>query len=218
MNFSLKHKDGFTPTPERALGKNERKAFDACLVSGFTMIELLVAMSVFIIIISITSGIFLSSMRSNRTAIALISANSDGQLTLEQIARVIRKGLGTSFVAQTAVGNGTAALPQFDCLHFRYGNEYRVYRWNRSDRSLELNIGSNRYASCDDSTGIFSGIISENLTVDFANFRVDNSQSRYYPKITVLLRVGTKKTQISQANIPFTNLQVSISPRNDIRY
>ncbi len=168
MKFLIKQKNGFIPQHKN-------------LCAGFTMIELLVGMSVFVIIIAITSGIFITSMRSNRTSVALISANSDAQLTLEQMARIVRKGLGTSFLSETVIGNGTVELPQFRCLHFRYGNDYIVYRWNRSDKSLEWNVGSDNYASCGDTTvGVFSGIISENLKVELASFRVDDSLSVYY--------------------------------------
>ena len=191
---------------------------------GFTMIELLVSISVFTIIISITSGIFITSLRSNRTSIALIAANSDAQLTLEQMARLIRKGIGNSFETDTICAGGLSGCPsnsnpiQYRCLRFLNGNDHITYRWNAAARSLEWNVGASSYASCDDATGVFSGIVSENLRVDFANFRVDKTLSRYYPRITLLLRVGANNTQISAGQTPFTNLETTISPRNDIRY
>lgn len=182
------------------------------------MIELLVAISVFVVIITITSGIFISSLRSHRTSVALISANTDAQLTLEQMARMIRKGLGASFTTQIYIGSGTADNPEFKCLQFRYGNNFITYRWNRPLKSLEWNVGGNDFIACGNLSGAFSGIISENLRVDFANFRVDKSLSQYYPKITILLRVSARNTQISFDKVPFTNLQISVSPRNDLRY
>jgi len=216
----LKQNGGFTPASERVLSKQERKAFDARLVRGFTMIELLVAISVFTVIITITSGIFISSLRSNRTSVALIAANSDAQLTLDQMARMVRKGVGSTFLADSAVGKGSLDEPGLKCLKFKYGNDYITYRWNKAKLSLEWNVGTNgAWADCSDSSeDVFSGIISENLRVDFANFRVDKSTSTDYPKVTILLRVGAKNTQISSDKMPFTNLQITISPRNDIRY
>ncbi len=138
------------------------------------MIELLVAISVFTVIITITSGIFIASLRSHRTSIALISANSDAQLTLEQMARMIRKGLGKSFATESV--GPDLNMADFKCLYFRYGNEYITYRWNRTKKSLEWNVSGAGYPDCgDDSGDVFSGIISENLRVDFANFRVDKN-------------------------------------------
>ncbi|MBU4348664.1 type II secretion system GspH family protein [Patescibacteria group bacterium] len=184
--------------------------------AGFTMIELLVAISVFSIIIAVVSGIFITSLRSHRTSLALISANSDAQLVLEQMTRMIRKG--EDFGADTIVGDGSGDMPQFKCLRFHYGsggNNHIVYRWDRHKTFLERSVG-NDYRECDADEG-FYGMVSENLRVEFANFRVDYSDI-YYPRITILLRVGTKNTQISSDKIPFTNLQVSVSPRGDSRY
>ena len=187
--------------------------------SGFTMIELLVAISVFSILIAISSGIFITSLRSNRAAIALITANNDASLTLDQMSRMIRKGGGTSFGAETVYDDNSVLI--FKCLKFQYSGNYITYRWNVAKRSLEWNSRTNNYISC--GTGIadaFSGIISENLRVEFANFLIDRgslSQYKDYPKITILLRIGTRGTQISEAKVPFNNLQISISPRNDFR-
>lgn len=181
------------------------------------MIELLIAVSVFSVIVAAASGILISSLRSNRVAVALISANTDASLTLDQMSRMIRKGSGPSFVSERILGGDDEV--SFKCLKFKYGNEYITYRWNRADKSLEWNVGSAIFANCEDSSS-FSGIISENLRVEFADFKIDPDPTPggYYPKITVLLRVGTKKTQISEDRIPFTNLETTISPRNDLRY
>ena len=179
---------------------------------GFTMIELLVAISVFSIVIVIVSGIFITSLRSHRTSLALISANSDAQLVLEQMTRMIRKG-------EDFETHSIGDYPNFDfkCLQFSHESDRIVYRWNRSNRSLERSVGA-VFADCAD--GDFHGMVSENLRVDFANFRVDRDLDHlaYYPKITILLRVGANNTQISSDKTPFTNLQTTISPRGDSRY
>lgn len=189
---------------------------------GFTMIELLVAISVFSIIVAITSGIFISSIRSSRLASALISANTDASLTMDQMSRMIRKGFGRSFSSETKL-NPDGQTVDFKCLRFKYGNDYVTYRWNRAEKSLEWNTNTMGFARCD--TGNFSGIISENLIVESADFSMRCNDNRLcyssdtdYPRITVLLRVGTKKTQISQDRVPVTNLETTISPRNDLRY
>jgi len=191
---------------------------------GFTMIELLVAISVFSVVMAIASGIFISSLRSNRTAIALISANNDASLTLDQMSRMIRKGDGDSFGNESVYEDSVLV---FKCLKFQYKGNYITYRWNVPKKTLEWNSRLSGYISCN--TGLenaFSGIVSENLRVDYANFRIEkgidsgdlaNLKYAEYPKITILLRVGTKATQISEARVPFNNLQITISPRNDFR-
>ena len=56
------------------------------------MFELLVAVSLFVIVISIASGAFVQSLRTQRGVLALMSANDNASLALEQIVREIRTG------------------------------------------------------------------------------------------------------------------------------
>lgn len=59
---------------------------------GFTMIELLVAMGLFSIVVSIASATFVQSLRAQRQIVALMAANDNAGLALEQIVREIRTG------------------------------------------------------------------------------------------------------------------------------
>jgi hypothetical protein len=60
--------------------------------AGFTMIELLVATTVFIIAMTIVTTVFLIALRTQRIVIAIIAANDNTFLALEQIAREVRVG------------------------------------------------------------------------------------------------------------------------------
>ena len=191
-------------------------------VRGFTMIELLVSISVFAVIVAIVSGIFITSLRSNRTSVALITANSDGQLALEQMIRMIRKGDGKSFIVEEVKDNNDPASNyddlKYKCIRFTYSGKYITYRWNKDGKKLESNIVPNLPPNCNSATeGIFKGIISDNLRVDFADFKIIG-QGNSYPLITIGLRVGAKKTLITSGGQAFINLQTSVSPRSDYRY
>lgn len=204
------------PVPETLFRYWTSPAPSSALVRGFTMIELLVSISVFTFIIAITSGIFTTSLRSHRASVALLAANSDAQLTLEQMARVIRRGDGKTFT--TAEGTDVKNN-NYRCLKFKSGNDFIAYRWNRSDKSIEWHSKTNDVLNyltyCENPPeNAFSSIISENLRVDTAYFRVDDN-AVFYPKITILLRVGSNATRVASA--PFTNLEVTISPRSDKR-
>ncbi|MEK7114752.1 MAG: prepilin-type N-terminal cleavage/methylation domain-containing protein [Patescibacteria group bacterium] len=59
---------------------------------GFTIIELMVAMTIFIVVISISSGVFINSLKTQRSVLALMAANDNASLTIEQISREIRTG------------------------------------------------------------------------------------------------------------------------------
>ena len=58
---------------------------------GFSIIELIVAISLFVIVISISVSIFLRTLRTQKTALLLIEANNNLSLTIEEMSREIRE-------------------------------------------------------------------------------------------------------------------------------
>lgn len=59
---------------------------------GFTFVELIIAMSVFIIAITVVAGVFVRAVRTQRQASHLMMVNSDASLIIERMAREIRSG------------------------------------------------------------------------------------------------------------------------------
>lgn len=59
---------------------------------GFTIIELIVAVGLFIVVVGIASGTFVRSLRTQRSVAELMAANDNASLTLEQMTREIRTG------------------------------------------------------------------------------------------------------------------------------
>ena len=57
---------------------------------GFTIIELMVAVGLFLIVVSIAAAVFVQSLRSQKQVVALMAANDNASLTLEQMTREIR--------------------------------------------------------------------------------------------------------------------------------
>jgi len=62
------------------------------LVEGFTLVELLVAMSVFIIVLTLAVAVFVNALRSQRFLTKLMAVNNNAGLVLEQMAREMRTG------------------------------------------------------------------------------------------------------------------------------
>lgn len=73
-------------------GKNQKSKLE----SGFTIVELLVAIGLFSVVVSISVGGFINSLRAQRQIAALISADSNVSVALEQMAREIRTSSGFS--------------------------------------------------------------------------------------------------------------------------
>ncbi len=52
----------------------------------------MVAMSLFVIVVGIASGVFIRSLRTQRSLVSLMAANDNASQTLEQMTREIRTG------------------------------------------------------------------------------------------------------------------------------
>lgn len=58
--------------------------------SGFTVIELIIAVGLFISLFGIVSGSFVNAMRTERKLVAMVAANDSMNTSIEQMAREIR--------------------------------------------------------------------------------------------------------------------------------
>src|SRR3989344_3761119 len=98
---------------------------------GFTMIELLVSMVLFVTIVSIVSGIFITSIRAERQIVALIAANDNTFQALEQMSRAIR--VGRSFNVPSSA-EMDFLNPQGNRVHYRYNDS--ALEWAIGDSPL----------------------------------------------------------------------------------
>lgn len=91
--------------------------------NGFTIMELLVAMSIFAVVIAVAVGIFNNSLRGERRLVSLMSVQNNMNAALEEMAREMRGGylftetspMGSctstiSFLSPTGQGTTTYAL------------------------------------------------------------------------------------------------------------
>lgn len=60
--------------------------------NGFTLIELIIVLGIFVILISIAIGGFINALRGQRVAVGLMEINDNMGLVMEQMAREIRTG------------------------------------------------------------------------------------------------------------------------------
>jgi len=76
------------------MSKLELKANSSKLKAhdGFTMVEMLVGMALFITVISASTTVFINSMRTQRAIVALLAVQSNISLAIEQISREVRTG------------------------------------------------------------------------------------------------------------------------------
>lgn len=156
---------------------------------GFTMVELLVAMSLFLVTISIATGTFIQTLRGQRMTVAVISANNNAALAMEQLIREIRTGKDFS------MENG-------DLLFTNSQGSQIAYHWNSNMEILEKSADG----------GLFKPLTADNVRVKRAVFRLftGDPANPFPPRVTVLLGVGA-------AGLPFTssviNLEMTVSGR-----
>ena len=164
--------------------------------AGFTMIELLVGMSLFGILSGIVGGSFISILRSQKTVLALIYANDNANLVLEQMAREFRTGLDFETFP------GDAGI----CFRNARG-ELVVYKFD----SNEFNIKRGVVVDCGDSSDI-EPVTSPDIKVRNLRFRLTGRESgdRKPTLITVSMELTGGRGSIENIKI---NIQTSISSR-----
>ena len=159
--------------------------------AGFTIVELLVAMTLFVTLMSIVSGVFVRSLRTQRATAALIAANSNASLAMEQMSREMRTGSQFS-------GGGS---------EIRFTNakkEKVVYRWNSTSGSVERS---------NDDGAAFKILTADNVKIKnlfFILFQGPSLADQYPDRITMVLQVGAAGIFI---DAPVVNIQTTVSSR-----
>jgi len=165
---------------------------------GFTLMELIVAMAVFLIVVGLSSGIFIQTLKSQRTIANISEAMNNSTLALEQIAREIRTGFdfrGDGDVDQLEFRNGLGKYVTYALDE--QGEEGGVIGRCTSFQSGVCNLGN------PDSD--FSPITSPDVVVRDLRFIVRN-EAGYPPLVTIAADI-----EIDSGTI--LTMQTSISSR-----
>jgi len=160
--------------------------------SAFTLVELLVAMGLFVVLIGIATGGFIRALRTQRLMVALMAANDNVNLALEQMAREIRTGYHFSKISDTE-------------LQFVNADNIVVF--------YRLNDGAIERGTED----VFLQRTYKKITADnvkITNFKIhllgNNDGDGYPPRITISLSVGINNKYFENVSI---NVQTTISSR-----
>lgn len=157
--------------------------------SGFTIVELIVAMGLFMVLITMVSGVFLRSIRTQRAVVGLIAANSNAQLAIEQMAREMRTGSVFSISG-----------PDDNIINFTNAKDEAVaYSWDSADKSLKRSAN-----------GVEEKITADNVSVEKANF-ILLSDNSYPARITVIMKIGANN--LNKGDEAFINIQTTVSSR-----
>lgn len=163
---------------------------------GFTLMELLVAMTVFLLVIGLSSGIFIQTLRSQRTITSISESMNNVTLALEQMAREMRTGY--DFEEISLLGGGIGFMNGF--------GEYAAYIY-KADKTVGRCVNFDP-AACGQEED-FESITSPNATIDALNFELRDEND--VPLVTIAVDVSIDgKPEVEEASI---TLQTSVSSR-----
>ena len=172
--------------------------------NGFTLVELVVAMGIFVILMSIATGGFIQMLRNQRIVASLMTANDNMSLTMETIGREIRTGYNFNKISNTE-------------LEFVNAYDLKVkYRLNEGviEKGIEY-FGTTNYGKITADNVLISAF---NISVCGKNINgtslgnCGSGGDSYLPRITLSISITSAEPDVKKLNI-FTDIQTTISAR-----
>ncbi|KKR10057.1 MAG: hypothetical protein UT37_C0006G0024 [Parcubacteria group bacterium GW2011_GWA2_39_18] len=166
-------------------------------LTGFTLIELIVALGIFSLISVALVGLFVSSLRSERKALNVQLVQDNARLVMETMVRELRDSLSVNFITDQAIN-----------LIDRTGAPIS-YSWEACNSNPAMNCI--RRTTNDLATDSITDLGSENVNVaNLKFFGVNSGALSNQPRITIFFTMESGMSQY-QASI---NLQTTVSLRN----
>ena len=181
------------------------------LFGGFTLVEMLVSISVFMVVMLVAASSPLSIIDGNGKAQSLKSAINNLNFALEDMEKNIRVGTDYKW--------GTSYCPsgKDDCIGFTSykdsasdGNDFIVYRFN--DKSIERCVKPNSTSYTISNCSIFDyiRITAPEVYIDYLGFYPSSPSGTENPR--VLIVVGGYAGEKERIKTKF-NLQTTVSQR-----
>lgn len=167
---------------------------------GFTIVELLVAIAIFSTVISIAAGGFVTALKTQRQTAALIAANSNVSLIIEQMMREIRTGYDFCQNNQSCLEDGD------DMLSFTKADGQKVTYCLANSAIYRGDV----VGVCD--TANFQKITADNVFVRSLKFLVKGGalDDNLQPRVTIALGISANEPGVS-ASVVY--LQTTVSSR-----
>lgn len=185
---------------------------------GFTLVEMMVAVAIFAIVMTVALGALLSMSESDRKAQTLKSVINNLNFSLDSMSRSIRTGQyyhcdatqGTLTATRDCDGQSVAAASSFAFQPAQGGTT--IYRLETSSSAL---CGQTGQIGCivrsTDGGVTYGAITSSEVYIDALKFYVTGAESaNVQPKITILISGVVKVSGVQTS--PFS-LQTSVTQR-----
>lgn len=137
---------------------------------GYTLIELILAVGILVMIMTLVAGIMAHYFTAQRIQIAQAGLQEDVRFALELMTREIRTGYGSTFILPDGTGQAlTLRNQKGDCV------EYRLNTNTRQIERAEASVSSGD--ACDLTNASFAAITSHNTSVDILKFDPTKSEA-----------------------------------------
>lgn len=175
--------------------KSRIKNYQSFSNNGFTLIEILVALGIFSVVISITVGIFVSGSSSQRKILEFYDIQREGNYLMETVSRELRMA--------STISDGT------DGNEDQQNNNNSSVEFTNYDNNLTRYCRSDAAGVCteNDSGDYFSRdgkiIISNKVIITDLKFYISQTFTQVQPVVTVVMKVkstGSYGTEILLQN------------------
>lgn len=187
--------------------------------SGFTLVELLVAIALFSILVSLAAGGFVRALRSEREVSAMMSSESNIGIALEEMTREMRTGY--LFCHDPGSGSPSlvcACLPPvlgpngteiWTCSNIEFYNA----NGEKVDYILPASTGILERSDDAENGGALTALMSGNVSTKYLSFTIfGNLETDYWnPRITIAVSVEPNDNTVSW---PTANLETTVSARS----
>ncbi|HBI25612.1 MAG: hypothetical protein UT41_C0001G0270 [Candidatus Wolfebacteria bacterium GW2011_GWC2_39_22] len=211
------------------MNSNKNKQLHTVRREGFTLVEMIVAFSIFTIFITVAAGSFVRSVRIQRVSLQLMAINDNMAITMEQMMREMR--VGYNFCTAESIPNTLSATVQSQCASMILGQEIQFFkkgdvpvRYRRTAQgSIQKGVGVAEdepidvCAEGESVDGIcYRTITAENTDVMGANFQVLHNDVEvgllYPPRIVLSFSITSTDPLVKTMTSPIT-IQTTISAR-----
>lgn len=176
--------------------------------NGFTLVEMVVAVGLFIVILSILTSNFISMARTQAANLSLIESIDNLNAGLEQMAREMKMGY---------YGNNSFEPPNKITFTDEFGGS-RFISYEYWDSDFDSENDSIQRCEINYTNTVCNNINSQNIKIDkFIIFlrMVDYDGNSIPPLITIGFRVAPKSERLKDV---YFNIQTTISGRNLYRF
>ncbi|MBI4160235.1 type II secretion system protein [Candidatus Wolfebacteria bacterium] len=159
---------------------------------GFTIIELLVAMTIFSIVVTTAIGIFVRGIRTQRAIVSFMEINDNASLALEQMMREMRTGKDFNRISEEEIRFTNA-----DGKSVSYRKNNDVLERGEPNEAGDF---------------IYGGITAENVALRrFSIGLLGGGPGAEFPaRVTISLAVGSNNPYLEDV---LTNIQTTVSSR-----